>query len=153
MFKEEVVTTTTNVTTTTTTMLPEINIDETYALTELRHGTWNVTPIVDHSLIDLKKVSVRMEPFWDPNTDITYTSMDNRTLIVGHDHVFYLGFVDIYGNNVSQLIDIDPPFFFHFRTNLDGFDSSQNSSGLNDRWGQHYLNDLDKRLEWKVNLS
>jgi hypothetical protein len=122
----------------------EITIDETYALTELRNGTFTVTPEIDNMLLDLSKVSVVLEPFTDPNTNTTYTHMDNRTLQVGVEHTFSMGFVDIYGNNLSKLIDMHPPFVIRFE---------DKSGGGNFHITEHYLNEISKRNEFKVNIS
>lgn len=122
----------------------EITIDETYALTELRNGTFTVTPEIDNMLLDLNKVSVVLEPFTDPNTNTTYNHMDNRTLQVGVEHIFSMGFVDIYGNNLSKLIDMHPPFVISFE---------DESGGANYQVTEHYLNEISKRNEFKLNIS
>lgn len=122
----------------------EIAIDETYALTELRDGVFTVTPKIDNMLVDLTKVSVVLEPFTDPNTNVTYAGMDQRTLQVGVEHVFSLGFVDVFSNNLSKLIDMHPPFVITF---------TDESGGANYQATEHYLNELTKRNEFKLNIS
>lgn len=122
----------------------EITINETYALTELRNGTFTVTPEIDNLLLDITRVSVVLDPFTDPNTNTTYNHMDNRTLQVGVEHVFGLGFVDIYGNNLSKLIDMHPPFVIYFE---------DQSGGGNFHVTEHYINEISRRNEFKLNIS
>lgn len=47
--------------------------------------------------------------------------MDNRTLISGMEHVFNFYFHDVYGNNISSLVNIDPPFLVHFKDESGGY--------------------------------
>jgi hypothetical protein len=76
----------------------EINIDESYAMTELKDSPYQVNVIIDTTLVDIFNIQTELVPWTDPNTNRVYNHLDNRTLGVGQFHIFTFLFFDLYGN-------------------------------------------------------
>ena len=92
----------------------EINIDESYALTELKDSPYQVNVIIDTTLVDIYNIDTKLIPWTDPNTGRTYTHLDNRTLGVDQFHTFTFQFYDLYGNKIPEILVMKPPYYFVF---------------------------------------
>ena len=46
---------------------------------------------------------------------INYESIDNRTMQAGRYHSFEITFFDIYGNDISNIDNFEPPFYVLFK--------------------------------------
>ena len=97
----------------------EMQMNETYALTELSNSPYKLFSKIDLGIVDTASILLTMYPFTDPNTGIEYTHLDNRTFLVGETHKFRITFRDIYGNDMPPWIYIDPPYDIKF-TNSEG---------------------------------
>lgn len=109
----------------------EVNVNESYTLTELGNSPFKITTELDPTLIATANVTISMNPWYDANTGTTYTSINNRTMQANVEHTFELAFLDIYGNDISTVSDLDPPFFAVFEDN-NGLVQYQNYSVPNE---------------------
>lgn len=60
----------------------EVDMNEAFAITELRDSVFDITTKVDPSLIDANNVKITMQPFTDPNTNIKYNVKEERRFVV-----------------------------------------------------------------------
>jgi hypothetical protein len=120
----------------------EIMVDESYALTELQDSPFKANTIMDTSLVDIYNIKTNLIPWTDPNTGITYTHIDNKTLGVGQLHQFTFEFYDIFGNRIPEIIVMKPPYFFIFE--------DEYSKGLINEVSYSYVDDINKRQVFSI---
>jgi hypothetical protein len=128
------------------TLIPfsEINIDESYAMTELKDSPYQVNVIIDTTLVDIFNIQTEMVPWTDPNTGKVYNHLDNRTLGVGQFHVFTFQFFDLYGNKIPEILVMKPPYYFVF--------DDEYSEGLNRVVSYSYVDTINQRQVFSITL-